>query len=374
MVKKYLIQTLACLGIAQTLIAEDSPPFNCCPSVIVSEPLDCTGVNPIYPYPANFAPCNSWNLFASGEFLYWAAHKDTVPTVCAFWAFDKSDYILFPQKSSYRPGFRVSMGMDLDSVILNLSYLRFHPQTTSHFSSGANGGLIFIYSPPGVSTQFANQPLAFFQTIKSSFHFGLDVALISLQHPVYFGKRIILNLSYGLLGVWISDKWRFNATALDTPPPPFVGLTASGETRSTKTTWAVGPNLGFEGTALLPCRFQLISNLNLGVQYAEQNKFHTTASYPGYRNNLGLISIGNSTIKLNSSAPHYQVWHSGDLGLGWGDYFWCDRYHFNISAKYSWVQQHIFVLYNANSPYGSELNSLHNVSVHGITISGRLDF
>jgi hypothetical protein len=220
-----------------------------------------------------------------------------------------------------------------------------------------------------------NQPRLFFESLNSKHHIGLDVGLISLQHPVYFGKRIILNLGYGLLGLWHTDGWRFSTTALPTPPPLIAGgLTSNGLTISVKKSWAVGPNLSFAAIALLPWRFQLLSNLDLAVQYAEQNKLNTTTSYPDYANMGGLIPFGNFSMKLHEAVPHYQVWHSGDLGIGWGDYFWCDRYHFNLSLKYSWVLQHIFPLYNPASAFGADINMLHNVSVHGLTVSGRLDF
>ncbi len=372
MFKKYFIHTLVCLGISQTLLAEGEVEFS---PVLVGEPLDCYNVTSVYPYPGNFNPCNSWNLYASGEFLYWVASKDTVPNACAFLTYDNSQFNLKLQKVAYQPGFRVAIGLDLDSVILNLSYLRYHSHTTSHFTAGENGGLIFITNPVGMYAPLYNQPRLFFESLNSKHHIGLDVGLISLQHPVYFGKRIILNLGYGLLGLWHTDGWRFSTTALPTPPPLIAGgLTSNGLTISVKKSWAVGPNLSFAAIALLPWRFQLLSNLDLAVQYAEQNKLNTTTSYPDYANMGGLIPFGNFSMKLHEAVPHYQVWHSGDLGIGWGDYFWCDRYHFNLSLKYSWVLQHIFPLYNPASAFGADINMLHNVSVHGLTVSGRLDF
>lgn len=374
MIRKYLVNTLLCLGVAQMLTAEEGNGVDCCYPITADQPVDPCCLNTVYPYPANFSPCNSWNVYAEGEFLYWGVGKDTTQGPTAFLAFDNNQFVLNPQKTSYRPGFKVALGVDMCSVVLNLSYLRYHSHTTDQYSARAGGGIIPFWSPPTGASLFAGAPRLFFQNATSSFRFDLDVGQISLQHPVYMGKRMIMNLSYGLLGVWMGDDWLLTAAAFANPLNPLVGITSSGSSRTINKSWAVGPSLGFNARGLLACNFQLIGDIQLSAQYSEQYKGDTFADFPNYRLNNQLIPVGNMRVCLDKNVPGYQIWHSGYLGLGWGDYFCCDRYHLNLAVGYNWVLQHSFVLLNTFSTTSMNFNQMHNMSVHGFNVSGRLDF
>ncbi len=370
MVKKYLVSCFVCLGLTQTLMGEEGAGFDCCPQVIVSEPLDPCCVGTVYPYPANFSPCCGWDIYAQADFLYYSTSKDIVPETVINFSFDQTEQIALPQNTSYRPGFRVNVGTDLGSVVLDVSYLRFHPHNTSHFSAKDNGGIVFLIASPLVASPVFGQPRAFFQTVKASRHFSLDTAMISLQRPVYMGKKIIMNLLFGIRGTWIGEKWRIDANALNNPILAQIGATtASGVYRQHQKTWSVGPNLGFTATALLPCCFQLISRLDLALEYAEQYKSFFSPSFPGYP-----FALGNFTIRQRGNAPHMQALHLGELGIGWGNYFCCDRYHVNLTVSYNWVLNHVFVQSTPVSSAGIAFGPLHNYSIHGIAVGGRLDF
>jgi len=375
MIKKYLVNTLLCLGVAQMLTAEEGREYDCCSPVIADRPIDPCCLTPVYPYPGNFSPCCSWNVYAEGEFLYWGVAKDTVQGMNSFLAFDTSEFSLIPQKASYRPGFRVALGLDLCSVVLHVAYLRHHSSTTNHSTARAGGGISPVWMSPSAGAPFGGQPKLYFQSASTNFKSKLDTWLISVQNPVYLGKRIIMNLNYGLLGVWYGEQWRTRGTAFEEQLNIQLGqITSDGTAFVHNKSWAVGPNLGFTARALLGCNFQLIGNIDLAFQYSEQYRGDAFADFPDYAIANNLLPLGNMNICLDRNAPGYQVWHSGYLGLGWGDYFCCDRYHMNFAFGYSWVLQHIFVLVNPFTPVGINLNQMHNVSIHGFNVSGRLDF
>jgi hypothetical protein len=364
MIKKHL---LIALGMAQMLLADEVPDMDCCPSVIIGEPLDPCCINPIYPYLATFSPCNGWDLYVKGEFLYLSSVVDNYKTPALDTLPNLSDADILTIKAPYRPGFRVSAGIDLGSAILDATYLRYHPHTTSNYSARENGGIVLGFFSPSVFQNIFALQLPLFQNVKISSHLSLDLGLISLSRPVYIGKRIMMNLNYGILGIWVGQKWRVDTIALNNPAPPVV--TGTGIYKVNNKSWAVGPNLGFTATALLPCHFQVIGNIDLALQYGSEYKSDSSTAFPGFPS-----PVGNYSIRQNNDAAHLQSWHSGELGIGWGDYFCCNRYHVNLSISYLWLFQHIFLLNPLITPFVESPTVPTNFSMHGISISGRFDF
>lgn len=367
MIKKHLLNTLICLGMTQLVLAEDEPEITCCPSVVIGEPLDPCCINPMYPYPATFSPCDGWNLYAKGEFLYMSYLVDNIKQPVWNTAVDLSDVIIEAVKTGYRPGFRVALGLDLGSVILDATYLRYHSHSTSSYRARENGGIGLFLLPPSMFANLFFQGLPLFQNTKTISHILLDIGIISVQRPVYIGKRIMMNLNYGIMGLWSGQDWRSSTNALTNPIPPVV--TSSGVFKLKNRAWAVGPNLGFTATALLPWKFQAIASIDLALQYGSQYKTKSSSSFPDYP-----VVLANNKFRQRGDAAHVQSWHSGELGIAWGDYFFCDRYYVNVSVSYLWFFQHIFLQNPPFNPLIIAFATSQNFSIHGISVGGRLDF
>lgn len=368
--KLFRNSTLILVGASRALIAEEAQEV-WSPSITVGEPLDPCCVNTIYPYPANFSPCCSWDFYVKGEFIYLSSKEDADTNPAGFFSFDGSETRWFIQKSPYKPGFRVSAGVDFDSVVLDVSYLRNHAHMISHYQTRPNGGICLGLQAPPFFSQFFFEPKAFFERVKSSLHLNLDILSATLQNPVYMGRRIIMNLKYGILGLWTRKKTRFDCTGFTTPVPlPPVSVTATGVTSNDYKTWAVGPILGFGATALLPCHFQIIASFDLSLQYAELYKVFVDSRFPDYPAFLGAFSFNK-----RRNLAHLEAFHNGELGLGWGDYFGCNnQYHLNFTVTYNWLYQHIFAY---NEPFiatGFDVGHLTSLSFHGFAIGGRVDF
>lgn len=368
MIKKAVISSIICLSFAQVIAQED-----CCEMpasdafVIPGDPIDPCCINAGYPYPASITPSCAWNLYAKGEFLYLGSTIDVgVPAAQRFTPLTLNFQIdrtteNFLQSDRYRPGFRISLGMNLDSVILDATYLRYHAHTTAHFRAGDNGGIAI--------TQMAQSILNFnpvlFSDVKSSQHINADTLLVSLQRPVYIGKRIIMNLNYGLLTYWAGQKTRFECAALDAPP---IGVrTSDGFAFASHKSWAVGPNLGFKAIGLLAYNLSAIVGIDLALQYGYMYKGIEVISFPN-----APFSADNTTLK-RGKAPHLQTAHNGEIGIGWGNYFACNKFHLGLTLSYVWFFQHIFAY---GIPYSSTAVDafFFSFGMHGIAIGGQLDF
>lgn len=380
MFKKYLVSTLFTVAFFQaTQMVANADEIFADESIIVGYPLEETAINDGYLLPATPSPCNGWDLYARGDFLYWSIYADEIAGIAQKVTLNNpvQDVINYFQATPYKPGFRVSLGANLRSVVLDATYTRVRTNSTIHVNARNGEAIRLTYVAPSAPIT----PNVAFSTLKSTHEMGMDWGLLSLQTPVYFGKKIILNLTYGLSFIRSLSKHHIVGTALNVvPPPQFV--TSDGFANSIQKDWALGPDLGCKAYALLPWGFKGIATVNLALQYGTLYYSKSTTSFPNAIDpglaippDTGnpLIS-DNTTIKPRSHTGHMQVNHGAELGLGWGGYFGCDRYHVDLYATYSVYYQHIFCLATIFSPFGSDLLSLRQYNIHGIVIGGRLDF
>lgn len=375
MKKKYIASTLLGLGIghmtllfSQTDANEESSHSACCESgIIIGEPLNPCVINAGYPYPATILPSCGWDIYAKGEFLYMAATLEhNTPFGNA--ALDGSELTWDVLSIPYRPAFRVSLGADLGSVLLDLSYLRYHAHHAKNFNAGNNAGITASSAPPDALSELLLDFKAFFQNVRANLQLDLDLAAISLQKPVYMGKRILMNLNYGLLGLWSAQKWNLNYVPLAAPLPP-GGVTSDGRSVATAKSWAVGPQLGFSTTALFPMHFKAIAGIKLALQYGYVYKFQQIVSFPEIPRPFISASSANG-----KKASGLQALHTGELGIGWGDYFYCDRFYIDLSLTYNFLFQHIYSYGFAFNPTFFQGLDLDSYTVHGIAIGGQLNF
>lgn len=383
MVKKVITSALLNLGLTQMIfqpnhaVAQDNYcETPCCLSVVPGDVIETGCLNAGYLLPAAYAPQCSWDFYASGDFLYLGYSEDVTPPAAQRYTFvDGFDFHVnrttknLMYSSPYRPGFRVSAGVDLDNVLLDATYMRYHSTVHNHFDAGVNAGLAITNAAGGILAPNNGQP-TLFQTLSASRTINVDRLLVTLQTPVYLGKRMLMNLNFGLLTYWNEQKLRFDGTALDAPPDGV--LTSTGFTTARHKGWAVGPDLGFKAVALLPWSFQGLFNVDLSLLYAEVTHGQTVVSFP-IPDALPLAQATNNTTLSRQKAGAWQAVQSAEIGLGWGGYFWCDKYHVNLYATYNFISQYLLT---EGVPYSDTAYDTYflSYSLHGIAIGARLDF
>lgn len=355
------------------LLAEE----DCCETfVIPGDPIDPCCIAAGYPLPASINPRCSWDVFAGGDFLYFAASMEVLTPIAQRFTFvDGINFQIdrttedFHQSSEYRPGFRVSLGLDLDAVILDASYIRYHSRTTSHFGTQTNEGLSLVGVAGSIleSSLLTAEPVLF-SNIKSIRHINIDRLLIVAQRPVYMGKRIVMDLGFGLLAYWIEHKWNYECTALTNAPAVVPAIrTSDGFATADQKSWAIGPDLSFKAIGLLPWNFKAIFTVDLSAQYGTLYKGTTITSFPD-----APLVTNNTTIK-REKVTYSQAVQSAEIGLGWGSYFCCDRYYIDLYATYNFFS-HYLIAYGI--PYSATAVDafFQSFSLNGIAIGGRFDF
>lgn len=353
-----------------TISAQDQDAdFPCCECPIVpAYPLDPCCINAGYPLPATISPCGGWNLYAKGDFLYWSVGLDIIQNFAQKLTLDRRDTKNFFHNAPYRPGFRVALGVDLGSAVLDFTYIRSHHRTHHHVSAGPNEMTQLVFAAPSIAFGPPTLPQLVFSNIRSSLQLDVDWGVLSLQKPVYFGEKIIINLNYGLAMVWTGEKWDYRCTALGAPPP-LGAATTTGFVSTNHRSWSIGPNLGCNAIALLPMGFKAIANVHLSIQYSSEYKGITTTSFPAIP-----FTTFNTNLKSKGSIPHFQATHGGELGLGWGGYFCCERIYLEFFATYAIHYQHVELVGFPVSETAVDLLGLVGYNMHGISIGGSINF
>jgi len=382
MVKKVIKSALINLGLTQMILqpnhiqAQDS----CCEppcanlAVIPGDVIQDGCVASGYLLPATISPECSWDFYASGEFIYFGYSQEvTAPAAQKYTFVGNEDFhveritdnLLY--SSPYRPGFRLSVGVDLDSVVLDVTYMRYHSTVNKTFNAGNNAGLAISTAAGSLLTanEFNGLP-ALFDTIRASRRIEVDRILVSLQRPIYMGSRMIMDLNFGLLTYFSEQKWRFVATALPAPLPVNV-ITSDGFNQARHKSWAIGPNLGFKAIALMPWHLQGLFRVDLCLQYGDVTSGRNVSSFPDTP-----LPINNTTI-VRTKAGYCQAVQSAEIGLGWGSYLCCDKYHLNLSVTYNFISQYLLA---SGIPYSATAVDLYyfSYSLHGIAVGARMDF
>lgn len=354
MIKKTIASALVGLGIAQMhfqynqLGAEETSYEDpCC--IMGHEPLDPCCVNEGYPLPGAIHPECSWDFYVKGDFIYWSNLAPLFGNIGR-----RVDTLTGANTTNlfmshhYRPGFRVSAGTEVNGVVLDVTYTRYHAHLSSTFTAGPNQAIQFVFYPlPELNN-------VNFSSYNPHLNFDVDMLFVSAQKPIYTGKAFIISLNYALFIEWQSQKYRINATT-SAPLPAVAGLV----TTEHKGFYA-GPDLGVKAIALLPWGFEMLAQIDLSGGVAYMHKGFSTASFPG--------ALPPSTLKTHGHVMHLQAYHNGEIGLGWSDFVWCDRYRIHLEATYNFFYKHVF-------SFGTFENmTLTSYSIHGWAFGGRLDF
>lgn len=353
MVKKYIASALVGLGIAQMhpiAIHADEVYYDapCC--IVAGEPLDPCCVNGGYPLPASIITECGWNVYASGDFLYWSTLAPLFGNIGK-----RVDVITGANTTNlflnhkYRPGFRIVVGTSINDALVDVTYIRYHAHLSSHFTARPGEAIQFVFYPLPILNGVS------FSDYRPHLNFDIDTVLLSVRKPVYTGKAIILSLNYALMMQWEAQKYRINATTLAPFLPVVTGLVTTDHKG-----FFIGPDLGVRAKALLPWKLEFLAGIDLAGGVAYMNKGFSTSSFPG--------ALPPSTLRTRGHVMHFQAYHNGEIGLGWSSYLWCDRMHLSLEATYNFFYQHVF-------NFGTFENmTLTSYSIHGLAIGGRLDF
>lgn len=329
----------------------------CIPEYRAGEPLCDDMACGIYTQYAGVQLDCGWNVFGWGEFLYWRPIRTDVFTTLKAENVDGGTPVLgstqriLPFKLGYRPAFRVGIGMNLpcfDNWIMNADYTWYHHDFTQTFSATAPAFL--------ASTTAAGSPLVvpIYSSIRNKAHLGYDIVGVSVQRPNYLGQRVILSPFLGLK--WLHKKQTIRQDCNNV----FTQLVDSSKAVFSNT--SIGLAAGFDGNWLMCWNFRLIGKADVGLMYPYQRRFHQIVNFAFATEGPVL------TVNLKHHDKHLDILARGGMGIGWGSYFSCNRYHLDLSATFDWMDEVIKVAFSNGMLEGP------SVLFIGLTIRGQFDF
>lgn len=343
------------------------------------EPLKGCQCSPAYNLPAAIAVNNKWcgcyNVFMDASFIYWHADEEGLELASNSDLRILDDNLFQPQQTiyllqsfEYKPGFKVGAGIIGENqwmLYSEYTWIRDRmAQSNSTPPASDRPGDLGIWLMDDWFIQF---PVTG-NNISSVWRLHMDLVDLNLSRPYYQGRTLTISPFAGLQAAWIRQSMNIEINVIQPgvtlPPQPTISISRSN-------CWGVGPKVGCNGYCLLPMGFRLEGNASASILYTrftkivhKESKVLTTAFFSDFQSRLTNYDCLRPISELS-------------LGLGWGSYVACQKYHIDFSASYDflifWQQNMIRRLADLQVAgfLGSAPLDLH---LHGLTVAGRFDF
>ncbi len=313
-------------------------PAQCCPSFNLPARIELT--------------CN-WDLAVSGSFIYWLPFQEQMEigaSTTPFDAFTPGAVVAF-QNFQFKPGFKagIEFSSNYDSWNFGAEYTWFFGKFSDSFSApaGFNAWSIDDWFIGGNTFTNSGQSLS----SKWKLHFNLWDVYVT--RPFYEGRCLTILPFTGIRAITINQKLSTSSSLA------FL--------KSKSKEWMLGPDAGVQANWLLGGGFRFEGIADASLMYSRfttvsiTNNFDTSTTFPGSSTltNFGLVS------------PVFKM----AMGFGWGSYFSCNNYHFDLSATYDFM--YIFnqnmLRYYARASFDAA-GPIGALSFQGLTATARFDF
>jgi hypothetical protein len=332
--------------------------------------LPCCSPTYIFPASVHLKKCWSPDIFGTVSYIYWHLHEEglELATVSPFVGGSvegpQNGGTIF-QDFEYKSGFKVGLGTALpDDWVLSLDYTYLHSTTKTSASATLPLTLFFTsWFYQGGTTGSMSQALAA-SSLSSKWHLGLDWLDATLSRPFYQGRKLVSNLFSGVRASWIRQSLRITADGIVNATPPSEPIVSNNQSHS----WGIGPRAGVENQWFLGGGVKLLGKMGASLIFTQ----YTRVSHSESQATLTGHPVSYSFHNLNTLRPMFEM----GLGLGWGSYFACQRYHFDLNANYEFnylMSQNMMRMLNdvQIAAINAAANALH---FHGLTLTARFDF
>lgn len=312
-----------------------------------------------YNAPASIATSCSWDFDVFASFLYWHVSQEDMDIAHAAMSATQVGAVAY-QNFDYKPGFKLGVGFDTnyDDWVGWVEYTWMHQTTSSSYSppaqtSGATGSwasqdwfinyLAVLGSPNGL--------------VSSSWKMNLDMLDAVFSRPYYQGTQLTMSPYAGLRSLWLRQRLKVNLAI--TASPGFAYAINQSHA------WSIGPVGGMMGHWLIGQGLRFEGNAGGSLLYMQ----YTSVGHKELDSGTTVLTAGTSD--LNALRPTTEF----GVGLGWGSYYSCQQFYFDVSARYDFM-----VLWNQNvlrqlvGNLAGYTEGPGNLYLHGLTVSARFDF
>ena len=266
---------------------------------------------------------------------------------------------------SYKSGFKVGAGyfMPYDDWELNAEYLWFH---NSHHKSYIVNSSEYLLPTWGEILNVIDPAY----NCKGKWTLIMDMGRLDITHPIYVGKKLLIDINCGIKGGRIDQKHY-----------TYYNLISGDYEQSNwkSDSWLIGPKLAIFSKWMMSTSFFISANFSSSLFY---QKFDVKGNQKGTDTFLESVKILISQ-KYSTLNPSIEFL----LGLGYTKSFCNNAYNFMIKAGYDFVTYfnqnmmrhyrdlaHLNVLYQQGVSVNTTFHSIGNLNMHGLTVKAQFDF
>ena len=307
---------------------------------------------PGYNAPARIDVRGSWDVYVTGSFIYFQPTQDNMEVGFeATSSFADADTgivgSIVNMGSTYKPGFKVGLGMnfDYDNWDAYAEYTRLHC-TESGTATAPPGGFILSYEL-GDAVDFSS--------ISRSWRLNLDLLDFQMARAAYVGTKLTVRSHFGGRAAWLTQRRSTTTVATE--------VTTTGHEKFSS--WGLGLRAGMESNWNLGCGFRFFGNGAADILYTQ---YQGSLNFPKPTHSSETL-LSATQGSLNAVRPHAEL----EFGFGWGSYFDNNNWHVDFMAGYGFQ-----VFWNQNMfrgvSTGLATTANGNLYLQGLTITARLDF
>jgi len=340
-------------------------------------------MQPGYNGPARIDVRSSWDVFATGSFIYWQLSQDSMQVAFSDAAASvplastQMNGSQIPMDFGYKPGFKVGLGLsfdhdDWDSLA---EYTRIHTSNSTSFQGGSllnpfypTWGNPFVVPTNAYNNGFENWAC------------NLDIIDLDLGRPFYSGTNLTFRPAFGLRSVFITQNVHahyLNTTFTSAAAP----IEAPGvmDVYNRNRSWSIGPSAGLSSNWIFGYGFRLFGNAKGDLIYTKY-KIQTKTTFIATQAVASAppITVGQNIFAISSESVAALRTHlEMALGLGWGSYFDNNNWHVDLSAAYeihTFFDQNMLGYFPNGSMPARSLAPMGNLYAQGMTITARFDF
>lgn len=351
-------------------------PCSCAPSDFIAP---CPPENCGYNCPQFLDLKCSWDIGIYGAFLYFQAKEEGLE-VAAITDLDSVQNTvntsLVNMSFDYKPAFRVGLSANFcnDNWVMYAEYLWYHTtngQANTSVDAETDATLIANSYWGGFTnddfSEFSSTYACTSYDAKSSWTLDLDIVDLQLARRYFVGQCLTFMPHVGLRAAWIDQQYNAEYFCLNVIDNEALDLNSKNSSSS----WAIGPKGGIDTNWNFCCGVRFFQNTNLSILYTDYDSIKSSSN--------GSITTDGGQLEATGSYSntecHLRPEADIALGIGWGDYFCCNSFYFDLAFAY---EAHVFWDQNMlpkNGDYSTIPSALRgNLYLHGLSVTARLDF
>lgn len=314
----------------------------------------------LYNAPAHAQVVNGYNLFITGDFLYWKATENGL-TFAVEADHHSGDFLsgklkLIDPSFRWDCGFRLGAGFNIPhgQWDIYVNWTRLLTGAHKHVRASADGGLLPVWAFPAGQLN-----IGLVSEAKAFWKLHLNIIDVELGKEFYVGKKLSLRPHLDVRTVFVNQHYTVDYNGIN--PTIFDQIKIRGNY------WGVGPRAGIDMQWNIWKGFSIYGNADISLVYGEFN-IHEKEEAP---------SLPDNQLSFREEMHMARAISGLGIFLGWDHMFGHDEYHFGILAGWEqlmFFEQNQFFRFLDPFYQGSIVSNQGDLMLQGLTISARIDF